>query len=166
MGAGKSTVGRVLASMLDLEFADCDAEIEQRTGADIPWIFEIEGEAGFRDREARVIDDLTQRDGIVLATGGGAVLRSENRDCLSSRGYVVYLEATLREQVRRTGRDEKRPLLAGQDRRAVLADLMEVREPLYREIADLRLPTAGYKARHLAEQIIAALNGEARDAGA
>ena len=78
MGAGKSTVGRVLASMLDLEFADCDAEIEQRTGADIPWIFEIEGEAGFRDREARVIDDLTQRDGIVLATGGGAVVRREN----------------------------------------------------------------------------------------
>ena len=112
----------------------------QRTGADIPWIFEIEGEDGFRDREARVIDDLTQRDRIVVATGGGAVLRPENRACLSERGFVVYLDASLREQVRRTGRDDKRPLLAGQDRRAVLADLMAVREPLYTETADLRPP--------------------------
>ncbi len=166
MGAGKSTVGRALARTLDLDFADCDTEIEQRTGADIPWIFEIEGEDGFRDREARVIDDLTQRDRIVVATGGGAVLRPENRACLSERGFVVYLDASLREQVRRTGRDDKRPLLAGQDRRAVLADLMAVREPLYTETADLRLATAGRNARQLAEDIVAALDAAAPDAGA
>ncbi len=166
MGAGKSTVGRALARMLALDFVDCDTEIEQRTGADIPWIFEIEGEEGFRDREARAIDDLTQREAIVLATGGGAVMRSENRECLSHRGFVVYLEATLKEQVRRTGRDNKRPLLAGQDRRAVLADLMQVREPLYRQVADLCLPTAGCNAHQLAERIVTALREPSSPAGA
>ena len=99
MGAGKSTVGRALAEMLGLEFVDSDAEIEQRTGADIPWIFEIEGESGFRDREAKVLADISSRDGIVMATGGGAIVRDENRRTLSERGFVVYLEATLREQV-------------------------------------------------------------------
>ena len=113
MGAGKSTVGRALAQMLGLEFVDSDAEIEQRTGADIPWIFEIEGESGFRDREAKVLADISSRDGIVMATGGGAIVRDENRRTLSERGFVVYLEATLREQVRRTSKDQKRPLLAG-----------------------------------------------------
>jgi shikimate kinase len=110
MGAGKSTVGRALAGHLGWTFVDSDHEIEQRTGADIPWIFEIEGEAGFRDRETQVIDALTQRDGVVLATGGGAIMRDVNRETLGSRGFVVYLAATLREQVRRTGKDSKRPL--------------------------------------------------------
>ena len=159
MGAGKSTVGRALAQILGLEFVDSDAEIEQRTGADIPWIFEIEGESGFRDREAKVLADISSRDGIVMATGGGAILRDENRRTLSERGFVVYLEATLREQVRRTSKDQKRPLLAGQDRRRVLTDLMAIREPLYQEIADLILPTAKRNARQLAEQIVAALSG-------
>ncbi len=166
MGAGKSTVGRALARMLALDFVDCDTEIEQRTGADIPWIFEIEGEEGFRDREVRAIDDLTQQEAIVLATGGGAVIRSENRERLSHRGFVVYLEATLKEQVRRTGRDNKRPLLAGQDRRAVLADLMQVREPLYRQVADLCLPTVGCNAHQLAERIVTALREPSSPAGA
>lgn len=159
MGAGKSTVGRALAQILGLEFVDSDAEIEQRTGADIPWIFEIEGESGFRDREAKVLADISSRDGIVMATGGGAILRDENRSILSERGFVVYLEATLREQVRRTSKDQKRPLLAGQDRRRVLTDLMAIREPLYQEIADLRLSTAERNAKQLAEQIVAALSG-------
>lgn len=157
MGAGKSTVGRALARLLRTEFVDSDSEIEQRTGADIPWIFEIEGESGFRDREARVIDDLTQTDGIVLATGGGAVLRPDNRRCLAERGFVVFLQATLREQVRRTAKDQKRPLLAGQDRRQVLQDLMQERQPLYEEVADLCLPTAGSSASQLARQIASAL---------
>lgn len=159
MGAGKSTVGRALAQILGLEFVDSDAEIEQRTGADIPWIFEIEGESGFRDREAKVLADISSRDGIVMATGGGAIVRDENRRILSERGFVVYLEATLREQVRRTSKDQKRPLLAGQDRRRVLTDLMAIREPLYQEIADLRLSTAERNAKQLAEQIVAALSG-------
>jgi len=157
MGAGKSTVGRALARLLGADFVDSDSEIEQRTGADIPWIFEIEGESGFRDREARVIDDLTQTDSIVLATGGGAVLRPDNRRCLAERGFVVFLQATLREQVRRTAKDQKRPLLAGQDRQQVLQDLMQERQPLYEEVADLCLPTAGSSPSRLAKQIASAL---------
>jgi len=114
MGAGKSTVGRALAQILGFEFVDSDAEIEARTGADIPWIFEIEGESGFRDRETKVIEEVTSRDTVVMATGGGAILRGENRSVLSRRGFVVYLEATLREQIRRTSKDQQRPLLAGE----------------------------------------------------
>jgi shikimate kinase len=157
MGAGKSTVGRALAQILGFEFVDSDAEIEARTGADIPWIFEIEGESGFRDRETKVIEDVSSRDTVVMATGGGAILRGENRSVLSKRGFVVYLEATLREQIRRTSKDQQRPLLAGQDRRRVLTELMATREPLYKEIADLTLPTTKRNARQLAEQIVSAL---------
>jgi shikimate kinase len=163
MGAGKSTVGRALAQILGFEFVDSDAEIEARTGADIHWIFEIEGESGFRDREARAIEDISSRSAIVMATGGGAILRDENRRVLSERGFVVYLEATLREQVRRTSKDQKRPLLSGQDKRRVLTDLMAVREPLYKEIADLTLPTTKRNARQLAEQIVSALGGPVSD---
>lgn len=163
MGAGKSTVGRALAQLLDFEFFDSDTEIEQRTGADIPWIFEIEGESGFRDREAKVLEEISSRGAIVMATGGGAILRDENRRVLSERGFVVYLQATLREQVRRTSKDQKRPLLAGQDRRRVLTDLMAIREPLYKEIADLTLPTAKQNARQLAEQIVSALGEPVSD---
>jgi shikimate kinase len=159
MGAGKSTVGRALAQILGFEFVDSDAEIEARTGADIPWIFEIEGESGFRDRETKVIEDVSSRDTVVMATGGGAILRDENRSVLTKRGFVVYLEATLREQVRRTSKDQQRPLLSGQDRRRVLTELMATREPLYKEIADLTLPTAKRNARQLAEQIVSALEG-------
>ena len=165
MGAGKSTVGRALAQILGFEFVDSDAEIEARTGADIPWIFEIEGESGFRDRETKVIEDISSRDTVVMATGGGAILRGENRSVLSKRGFVVYLEATLREQIRRTSTDQQRPLLAGQDRRRVLTELMATREPLYKEIADLTLPTTKRNARQLAEQIVSALEEVVRAAG-
>ena len=157
MGAGKSTVGRVLAQILQVDFVDSDAEIERRTGADIPWIFEIEGEDGFRTRESQVIADLSTQTGLVVATGGGAVMREENRRVLAKSGFVVYLQATVKEQVRRTGKDSKRPLLAGKNRSQVLSDLFRVRDPLYIEVADLVLATAGKNARQLAELIVAAV---------
>ena len=111
MGAGKSTIGKYLAQHLKLRFADTDTEIEERTGADIPWIFDVEGEPGFRDREQQVVEEMTLWDDIVLATGGGVVMRPENRQALAGRGFVVYLRATVDEQVRRTRRDQRRPLL-------------------------------------------------------
>lgn len=157
MGAGKTTIGKLLADRLRLEFVDSDKEIEDVTGADIPWIFDVEGEEGFRRRETRVIDDLTQRSGILLATGGGAVLKSANRNYLAGRGFVVYLFATVDQQVARTAKDRNRPLLQQSDPRQVLSDLFAVRDPLYREIADLVVTTDNRHpsavARDIFEQI-------------
>lgn len=157
MGAGKSTVGRALASELATPFFDSDAEIEARAGADIPWIFEIEGESGFREREHRVLSALCEEPAAVIATGGGAIVTEANRLLMARSGFVVYLEATIKEQVRRTKKDEKRPLLAGKNRQEVLTELMEIREPLYQAAADLVLPTAGRNARELAKKIVDAL---------
>ncbi len=157
MGAGKTTIGRQLAQGLHLEFIDSDQEIEERTGADIPWIFDVEGEEGFRDRESKVIEELTQRDGIVLATGGGAVLRPENREALGARGTVVYLHATLEQQVARTARDRNRPLLQVEDPEARLRELMAQRDPLYREIADHVVETDGLPARTVAQNLVRTL---------
>jgi len=154
MGSGKSAVGRQLAHMLHLDFVDSDDEIESRTGVDIPFIFEKEGEAGFRRREAKVIDDLSQRDGIVLATGGGAILDPQNRNFLGARGFVVYLSTSVDQQLSRTRKGRERPLLAADDPRAVLEGLMEIREPLYREIADLVVATDGRKVRAVANEIL------------
>jgi len=134
MGAGKSTIGRLLAKELRLPFKDSDKEIEQRTGADIPWIFDVEGEQGFREREQAVITELCDVDGMVLATGGGAVMRAENRAALKRGGHVVYLHASVEQQVDRTSRDRNRPLLRAADPGKVLAELFAVRDPLYREI--------------------------------
>jgi shikimate kinase len=153
MGAGKTTIGRVLAQNLQLEFVDSDQEIEERTGADIPWIFDVEGEAGFRERELKVIAELTLRDGVLLATGGGVVIKPENRSALAGRGIVVYLHATLAQQVARTGRDKQRPLLQTEDPEQTLRDLMAVRDPLYREIADYIVDTDGLGARTVAQKI-------------
>jgi shikimate kinase len=141
MGAGKTTVGRLLARHFNLDFIDLDAEVEERCGADIPWIFDVEGEDGFRRRESALLDELTQRSGILLATGGGAVLNEQNRRWLSERGYVVYLCATLEQLVERTSRDRKRPLLQVENPRQVLESLLEHRDPLYREVADLVVTT-------------------------
>jgi shikimate kinase len=158
MGAGKSTIGRRTAELLGLPFFDLDHEIEEHSGATIPLIFDVEGEAGFRRRETAALVDLAARDGIALATGGGAVLAEENRRCLRARGYVVFLETTIEEQLARLARDRKRPLLAAPDRRERLAQLATVRDPLYREIADMILP-AGHSghtaqvARRLAKQL-------------
>ena len=154
MGAGKSAVGRQLARLLHLDFVDSDEEIEARTGVDIPFIFEKEGENGFRKREAKVIDDLTRRDRIVLATGGGAVIDPANRNHLGARGFVIYLHTSVDQQLARTRRGRERPLLEQDDPRAVLEALMEVREPLYREIADLTIDTDGRKVRAVATEIL------------
>ena len=154
MGAGKSAVGRQLARQLHLEFVDSDEEVETRTGVDIPFIFEKEGEAGFRKREATVIDDLSQRDGIVLATGGGAIMDPQNRNNLGARGLVVYLHTSVDQQLSRTRKGRDRPLLDNDDPRAVLETLMAAREPLYREIADLTVDTDGRKVRAVVDEII------------
>ena len=154
MGAGKSAVGRQLARLLHMSFVDSDDEIEARTGVDIPFIFEKEGEAGFRKREAKVIDALSAMDGVVLATGGGAVVDPQNRSHLGARGFVVYLHTTVEQQLARTSKGRERPLLENGDRVKILGDLMEVRDPLYREIADLVLETDGRKVRAVADEII------------
>ena len=159
MGSGKTAVGRALARLLGFAFVDSDAEIEARTGVDIPFIFEKEGEEGFRLRERDVIADLTQRRGIVLATGGGAILSPENRACLARRGVAVYLEASIRQQVERTRHARNRPLLVDVDPRARLTELMQVREPLYREVARLVVATDGRRVAAVAEEIRAGLAG-------
>ena len=160
MGAGKSTVGRALAELLQYEFVDSDEEIERRTGANVSWIFEIEGENGFRDREQQVIAELVERERVVIATGGGAVMRDANREVLRSKGLVVYLYASLREQVRRTGNSQKRPLLTGKNRKSVLSELMRIRDPLYREVSDLVMPTDNRGAKKLAQHLLAQILSE------
>jgi len=141
MGAGKTSVGRVLAKRLNKVFYDSDHVIEQRTGVKIPVIFEIEGEPGFRHRESVVIDELTALDEVVLATGGGAVLAPENRERLRTRGTVVYLRASVKDLLNRTRHDKNRPLLQTADPRARLNELFEIRDPLYREIAHVTIDT-------------------------
>jgi len=157
MGAGKTTVGKKLAEQRGQRFIDSDHEIEARTGVDIPYIFEKEGEAGFRKRESCVIADLATYNDIVLATGGGAVLLPENRQALKARGFVVYLHASVAQQFTRVERSDNRPLLAHGDRRETLARLFAERDPLYREVADLVLDTDGKNAKQLAKDIEIAL---------
>lgn len=154
MGAGKSTIGRQLAQMLNMDFLDSDTVIEERAGADIDWIFDLEGEEGFRKREERVINELTQSQGLVLSTGGGTVVSKDNRNALSARGIVVYLETAIDKQFERTQRDKKRPLLQTEDPYQVLVELAKVRNPLYEEIADITIQTNEQTAKVVATQII------------
>ncbi len=155
MGAGKSTIGRELADKLHLDFFDSDQEIERRTGADISWVFDLEGEEGFRVREETVIDDLTEKQGIVLATGGGSVISDLVRNRLSARGIVVYLETTIDKQVARTQRDRRRPLLqTSEEPRTVLEKLAVERNPLYEEIADIIVQTDDQSAKVVAHKIV------------
>jgi shikimate kinase len=152
MGSGKSAVGKRLARELGCEFVDSDELIEIRTGVDIPYIFEKEGESGFRKRECEVIEELSQGAGLVLATGGGAVLSKAVRLALAARGQVVYLQTSVQQQLRRT-RGSKRPLLNKGRRRQVLEELMLIREPLYQELADLVVATDGRTVASVAAEI-------------
>ena len=154
MGAGKSTIGRQLARCLKLKFVDSDREIELRTGVDIPLIFELEGESGFRKRERKVINELTAKPGIMLATGGGAVMDKLNRQHLAARGRVIYLHTSVEQQLQRTAHDRNRPLLQTANPKQKLQELMAVRDPLYREIADWVIETDGCRVRDVVQQII------------
>jgi shikimate kinase len=155
MGSGKTAVGKALSRLMNAPFYDSDSQIEQRTGVDIAFIFEKEGEAGFRQREREAIDALTQLEPIVLATGGGAVLHEENRRNLAMRGFVVYLETSIAQQRSRVGRGRNRPLLAEVDPTAKLTELMGIRGPLYIEVADLIVPTDGRRVGAVATDILA-----------
>lgn len=157
MGAGKTTIGRALAKKLDKQFIDSDHEIEARSGVSIPVIFEIEGENGFRQRETEAIRTLTAKEGIVLATGGGAILRPENRELLKSRGTVIYLRASIHQILQRTAKDKNRPLLQTADPEKKLEELMREREPLYREIADIAVDTGRPNISSLVQVILAQL---------
>lgn len=137
MGAGKSTIGKLLAAQLALPFADSDKVIEERTGADIPWIFDVEGEAGFRRRESETLRDLCSGEPQVIATGGGIVLMPENRALLKAQGYVVYLRASLDQLVERTSKNSSRPLLRVANPRAKLQEILQQREAFYQDVADL-----------------------------
>jgi shikimate kinase len=161
MGSGKTAVGRQLAKMLHARFYDSDAEIERHTGVDIAYIFEKEGEPGFREREREAIDALTRLEPIVLATGGGAIIRPENRRHLAERGCVVYLETTVTQQAERVRHGRHRPLLADRDPAERLAELMRERAPLYAEVADIVVPTDGRKVQVVAEQILHELQRDA-----
>jgi shikimate kinase len=154
MGAGKTTVGKQLSEVLGVEFIDSDHEIQRRTGVDIPTIFEFEGEEGFRNREQAVIDELTAREGIILATGGGVVLRETNRQHLSSRGVVVYLRCTPEQQYERTRRDKNRPLLQTDNPLQKLQSLMRTRDPLYRQTADMVISTEGKNTQSVVREIV------------
>ena len=154
MGAGKSAVGRQLARMLHMTFVDSDDEVESRTGVDIAFVFEKEGEEGFRKREAKAIDDLSSMDGVVLATGGGAVMDPQNRSHLGARGFVVYLHTTVAQQLARTEKGRERPLLENGDREKILEELFTLRDPLYREVADLVVDTDGRRVNAVASEIV------------
>jgi shikimate kinase len=154
MGSGKTAVGRSIARHLGRPFYDSDAEIVRRTGVDIPYIFEREGEAGFREREREAIEALTGLKGIVLATGGGAILLAENRRLLAQRGCVVYLDTSVGQQAERVRHGRNRPLLSNVDPAARLEELMAVRDPLYRSIADIVVATDGRRVKAVAEDIV------------
>ena len=147
MGSGKTAIGRHLAKTLEIEFVDSDAEIEQRAGVDIAFIFDKEGEPQFREREKIVIADLTQRKNVVLATGGGTILEAENRELLSANGIVVYLRTSVKQQLERTQHTKKRPLLLTDTPIDVLTRLMEIRKPYYEEIANIIVDTEGQRVK-------------------
>ena len=154
MGSGKTTIGRRLAKQLGRTFYDTDKVITERTGVDIPLIFELEGEEGFRKREAVVVDDMTRKEGIVLATGGGSILLPENRNLLGARGFCIYLKTTVEQQLLRTGKDRNRPLLQTDDPRKTLEELMAHRDPLYTQVADLVMETDAKAVGAMVEEVI------------
>ncbi len=162
MGVGKSTIGRLIAQATQRQFKDTDQEIEERCGADIPWIFDIEGEEGFRNREASVLRDLIEEPGLVLATGGGIVTRPENRELLKQNGNVVYLTASIEQLVKRTRKDRKRPLLQVHDPRAKIVELIKARGHWYEECAQAKVITDHKSPKTVAETILSLLKQSAR----
>lgn len=155
MGAGKTTIGRRIAELKGMQFVDSDHAVEKRTGVDISFIFDMEGEAGFRKRESKMIAELSEQSNTVMATGGGAILDADTRNLLSARGVVVYLQTSLEQQLARTSKTSNRPILEGsEDIEATLTRLMQQRDPLYREIADLVVTTGDQQARRLAREIV------------
>jgi len=158
MGAGKTTIGKKLAFHLKRSFVDTDHLIVSRSGADIPWIFDIEGEQGFRRREAQICAEVTLQKGLVVATGGGIVLDPENRKVLASRGLVIYLKATVDELAQRTAKDKNRPLLKTPNPRATIESILNERGPLYEEIADIIIDTQGSNTGHTINRILSHLN--------
>ncbi|WP_339803749.1 shikimate kinase AroK [uncultured Marinobacter sp.] len=158
MGAGKSTIGRLLSRELGFQFQDSDRVIEERCGADIPWIFDVEGEAGFRQRESAILRELADDTRVVLATGGGAVMRDDNHEFLKKDAVVVYLKASLEQQIERTSKDRNRPLLQNEDPEAVLRHLFAIRDPIYTGLADIIMHTDRKSPRLVVRQIINRLN--------
>lgn len=158
MGAGKTTIGRLLAKNLGINFVDSDKEIEKRTGVSIPMIFEYEGESGFRKRESETLADLAKLDGVVMATGGGSILLPENREYLRQNGFVVYLHCPVEKQFERTHKDSNRPLLNTENPRKKLADLFAIREPIYRSMADSVIDTGQCSSRSAVRQIMRVYN--------
>jgi len=154
MGSGKSTIGNVIAKKLKREFQDSDHYIEEKTGVDIARIFDIEGEQGFRERETIALQELLSRDNCVIATGGGSVMREENQNLLRARGYVIFLDTSVNQQMQRLRRDKKRPLLQTENPRQRLEELLEKRRPVYLDLADLAVKTDRRLARKLAADII------------
>ena len=154
MGSGKSTVGKIISDELFLSFLDTDEEIETRTGASIDWIFDLEGEEGFRKRESSILQDMAKRNSIVLSTGGGIILSEENRELLSSRGTVFYLATPISVQLERTAKDKDRPLLKNGDPEKILTKLQKDRESLYEAVADHVVNTENKSSQEVASEII------------
>ena len=161
MGVGKTTIGRFLAGELNRDFYDTDRVVEERTGADIPWIFDVEGEAGFRKREEAVCAELCNEPSLVIATGGGIIVNEANRRRIRRNGFVVYLSADVDRLVERTSKDTRRPLLQTANPREVIEQLLAVRDPLYREVADAVIDTESNSPKYISERIIEAFNERA-----
>ena len=159
MGSGKSTVGKIISDELFLSFFDTDAEIEDRTGASIDWIFDLEGENGFRKRESLILEEMVEKNSIVLSTGGGIILSEKNRDLLSSRGTVFYLETPINVQVERTSKDKDRPLLKNGDPETILKELHDSRQKLYEDVSDHIVMTGDKSSQDVAEEIIELIKG-------
>ena len=159
MGSGKSTVGKIISDELFLSFFDTDAEIEDRTGASIDWIFDLEGENGFRKRESVVLKEMVEKNSIVLSTGGGIILSEKNRDLLSSRGTVFYLETPINVQVERTSKDKDRPLLKNGDPETILKELHDSRQKLYEDVSDHIVMTGNKSSQDVASEIIELIKG-------
>ena len=159
MGSGKSTVGKIISDELFLSFFDTDAEIEDRTGASIDWIFDLEGENGFRKRESVILKEMVEKNSIVLSTGGGIILSEKNRDLLSSRGTVFYLETPINVQVERTSKDKDRPLLKNGDPETILKELHDSRQKLYEDVSDHIVMTGDKSSQDVASEIIELIKG-------